>query len=101
MCLQTFKSILMEHEIGKWYKDINDQSKLSTYRLFKFLYEPELYVRQNMPRSLRSVITQIRAGTLPLNIETGRYTNTARDKDPRVMTLSFEYCICTMYFKRI
>jgi hypothetical protein len=37
------------------------------------MYEPELYVKNYMPRGNRSAYAQFRCGVAPLRLETGRY----------------------------
>ena len=39
----------------------------------------DLYVSMNMSKHLRSLLTQLRSGTLPLEIETGRYYGITRE----------------------
>ena len=59
--------------------------KLRTYILFKHEFETEEYVLYNLSRSERSLLAQLRAGTLPLHIETGRYVNTPVEE---------RFCLC-------
>ena len=39
----------------------------------------DLYVSMNMSKHLRSLLTQLRSGTLPLEIETGRHYGITRE----------------------
>ena len=48
-------------------------NKLRTYRLYKSDLIPEPYVKINMDRTHRRILAKFRSGSLPLNIETGRY----------------------------
>ena len=57
---------------NKWKGDLNSSPKLRTYKLFKNSFSPEPYVYL-FNRRQRSLIAQIRAGILPLHIETGRF----------------------------
>lgn len=85
--LNQAKSILHYNEQLQWELEIQEMPKLRTYRTFKCKYEIEPYVREVHNRAHRSVISQFRAGTLPLKIETGRFTN---------IPLEFRLCIlCT------
>ncbi len=59
--------------IEKWHAEMAKQSKLRLYRAFKNKYGIENYVTKNMSKSIRSFIAQIRSGTLPINIEIGRF----------------------------
>ena len=49
-------------------------NKLRHYRKFKKDLKPDFYVTSNIPRHLRSYISKLRCGTLPLTVETGRYS---------------------------
>ena len=48
-------------------------SKLRTYKLFKFSYCTEKYLKQFLPLRYRSAFAKFRCGVAPLKIETGRY----------------------------
>ena len=48
--------------------------KLRTYWTFKHSYTTEPYLLCNIRHKYRSVTARLRNGTLPLRIETGRYT---------------------------
>ena len=49
-----------------------------TYRLYKTHLIPEMYVKLNMDRSHRRVLAKFRSGSLPVHIETGRYSNPSK-----------------------
>ena len=66
----------METEIEKWSKELKQQSKLRTYIRFKQEFGAEVYMQLPLSHSMRSIISRVRAGVLPLAIETGRYTGT-------------------------
>ena len=57
----------------KWSVDLLYKPKLTTYCLFKNSYSPEPYTRLNLSKGQRSFCAQLRSGTLPLAIETGRF----------------------------
>lgn len=59
----------------KWHNDmnLNDRSKLRTYRLFKHEFGKEPYLNINMPGKYRSAFAKFRCGVAPIRIETGRY----------------------------
>ena len=68
-------------------------NKLRTYRLYKSDLLPEPYVKINMDRTHRRILAKFRSGSLPLNIETGRY---AKPKVPlleRTCKLCSNNCI--------
>ena len=71
--LKVLKEKLMSFEYENWSNDIRNVSKLSTYCLFKNVYQTESYVKIVTNRQHRSAITQLRCGVLPLKVETGRY----------------------------
>ena len=50
-------------------------NKLRTYKLFKEVFETEMYLSKNIPSRYRSAFAKFRCGVAPLRIETGRYEN--------------------------
>ena len=63
-----------------WVSDITNTSKLETYGTFKHIIETEKYVLCNfLTRYQRRMIAMCRAGTLPLEIEKGRWRGIPRD----------------------
>ena len=73
--LQTVEKYLMDHEIVKWKRELQSQSKLRYYKTFKQEFLAEDYVKLCTSKSSRSFIAQIRSGVLPLKIEIGRFSN--------------------------
>ena len=75
--LRHAETVLMEAEKHKWNVDLDKQSKLRTYKLFKSDFKLEDYVHMDLSLSQRSILAQIRCGILPLHIETGRFEGKA------------------------
>lgn len=77
------KLLLLDHQ--EWVLQLwNDKgqingNKLRTYRMCKNILETENYVKTQIHRSYRSILAKLRCGTLPLEVETGRF---ARPKIP-------------------
>ena len=71
--LEHAEKSLMHTVKEQWKKDLNSQSKLRTYKLFKENYNVENYVEINLPRNLRSGLARLRSGTLPIRVKTGRF----------------------------
>jgi hypothetical protein len=67
--------LLKQQACNRWYDTIHKKPKLRTYVVLKTSYEPENYVKYCFNRKNRSLMAQIRLGILPINIQTGRYTN--------------------------
>lgn len=57
----------------KWQNEIQNVSKLRTYRQIKFNFGCEDYLNLNLKKFERSMLSQLRTGILPLRVETGRY----------------------------
>ncbi len=55
----------------KWLNDIQLKPKLRTYILFRNKCSTEEYIKLCRPRVDRSLLAQIRSGTLPLHVENG------------------------------
>ena len=58
-----------------WIQTVQSSPKLRTYKLFKNTFETENYLKLNLTKHERSMLSQFRCGILPLRIETGRYVN--------------------------
>lgn len=71
---------LLEREKTIWSESIVTKPKLRTYIQFKESFCTENFVLYNLSHSERSLMAQLRAGILPLRLETGRYTNTPVDE---------------------
>ena len=62
--------------VEKLYQGRNESNgnKLSTYRLYKNVLETSSYLKNVNDRQHRRILSNFRNGSLPLAIETGRYT---------------------------
>ena len=74
------KDLLTHKDSEDWLRQLwNDSrncngNKLRTYRLFKVSLNTESYVSASLERFHLSVLSKLRAGTLPLEIELGRFS---------------------------
>ena len=59
----------------EWKVEINRVPKLRTHVLFKTEYHVESYITQITSKKYRAVLAQFRSGILPLEVETGRFSN--------------------------
>jgi len=73
--LTVVKSCLLEKQSTEWIALVASKPKLRFYRSFKTSMSQEKYVTLNLTPSERSLLAQIRSGTLPLEIEVGRFRN--------------------------
>ena len=79
--VNSLKELLIAIDHQEWWYGLwNDKgqvngNKLRTYRQFKYTLAVEPYVRDILYRSDRSILAKLRCGSLPLEIETGRFTN--------------------------
>ena len=78
--VEAARDKLMLNFKAKWGNDVSSQSKLDIYRIVKHQFGVEDYVKMNMNKKLRSVLVQLRAGCLPIEIELGRYQNNPRQE---------------------
>ena len=88
-CIRKAKEKLLETE--KLYscltsngKDVNNENKLRIYRLYKSTFQTETYVKLNMSRDQRRILSKFRSCNLPLAIETGRYTKPKTPLNDRI-----------------
>ena len=78
--IRNFSNTLQVIDQETWYHDIwqdrgcPNGNKLRTFRLYKTRMVVEPFI-QNLPRYARSTLSRLRCGSLPLNIETGRFKN--------------------------
>ena len=85
LCVSTVRSRLIELDNERWHQKLmsngnaENGNKLRTYRQYKSVIKTEHYIKCNMNRGHRRVLAKFRSCTLPLAIETGRYT---RPKTP-------------------
>jgi hypothetical protein len=78
-------AILTENFTKEWKERLNNTSKLVLYKSFKETIGVENYVLHTYSTAQRSIFAKLRAGVLPLAIETGRWRNKQRKN--RVCTL--------------
>ena len=71
--LNYCKQLLLSNFGNTWKRDIQKKPKLRTYCKVKKEYTSEKYVTLNLLSYERSVLAQFHTGTLPLQIELGRY----------------------------
>ena len=84
--MSLFNDSYKAHDLRHWYMDMqNDKkcingNKLRIYRLHKDRITPEPYLTTNLTRYERSITAKLRSGTLPLEVEIGRYKNIPLDE---------------------
>ena len=71
--MKYFPTLLYGVMERKWQREILVKPKLRTYITFKNLFKEEEYLSKIVSRKARSLISQIRLGILPLEIEVGRF----------------------------
>jgi hypothetical protein len=72
MSLENAWAILHEKECQNWSNSVQNLPKLRTFKIFKTQFKTEEYVHIRN-RKHRSLLSQLRLGILPLEIETGRW----------------------------
>jgi hypothetical protein len=73
--INSCKEKLLQLQENHWKVALQHKHKLRFYRLFKSNVQVEKYVQYNLTVSERSFTAQLRSGTLPLHVETGRFRN--------------------------
>ena len=71
--LKQVESRLLDIYVARWQLSIEKMPKLRTYIKVKDIYEPEIYIIKSMSRRRHSLMSKLRTGILPLEIEVGRY----------------------------
>ena len=78
--LNSIKTILHEKASKNWKDELEKKPKLRSYKQIKTHYQAEPYVLSFMNKKKRSIISQLRCGILPLQIETGRWSNVSLEQ---------------------
>jgi hypothetical protein len=102
--LKIAETILDSKASISWKNELYTKTKLRTYITFKENFKTENYVEFCKNRLQRSLLAQLRTGTLPLNIEVGRFRNIELENRKctlcNVNVVENEYhfvCECPMY----
>ena len=64
----------------KWYREINNSSRLMSYSIFKHQFEIEKYLNITTDNKFRIALSRFRTSSHDLLIERGRYENIPRDQ---------------------
>ena len=56
-----------------WHDEVLSKAKLCTYRLMKQTFETESHLKVNVPKWKHGLMSQLRCGVLPLELETARF----------------------------
>ena len=76
LCRETLEN----KEKVKWKDVISNKPKLSLLNDMDLQLSPERYIVYGLSPSQRSMLAQLRSGTLPLAVETGRFSRTPREE---------------------
>ena len=71
------KDKLRELETTQWNEELGKKPKLRTYRQIKSDRVVAQHITSNLPEAQRSLIHRLRTGTLPIELEKGRYAGLA------------------------
>ena len=74
LALENVKLILCVKDAETWNKSLADSEKLRTYRKYKTVLKKEGYCDLPLPRDHRRILFKLRSCSLPLAVETGRYS---------------------------
>ena len=72
--LESIKICLYNKDVEKWTQSLNESDKLRTYRTYNVNLKREWYCTLPLSRDHRRVLFRLRSCSLPLAVETGRYT---------------------------
>ena len=71
--IKTVEKAVRDYYSRIWYDSVRTVPKLRTYANFKRNFDQEHYLKLNLSKNERSMLTQFRVGILPIRLETGRY----------------------------
>ena len=95
ICLKEAKKRLLNKIRENFMKEVVKKPKLRTYIKIKDGYHGEDYLEKYLPRYQRSLMSQIRCGILPLEIECGRF-KLYRNSAGKMAHLPPEMRICNL-----
>ena len=72
--LNVLKETLSNKDYENWNKQLNESEKLRTYKTYKNTLNAEWYCSLPLSRDHRRILFKLRSCSLPIAIETGRYT---------------------------
>ena len=75
--LFSFNQCLKDCELQLWSIQVEEMSKLNTYRMFKTSRDVETYLSLSIPRRLRVALARFRISNHNLEVELGRHYNMA------------------------
>ena len=78
--LKLVEKELTEQYQNAWQAELLNKVKLNNYQQIKSVIEADEYVRVNLDKEIRSLISQLLCGVLPLQVETDRYVQITRSK---------------------
>ncbi len=94
--LDNAKKSLMHLSREGWWNDAEDKPKLDSYKEFRGKECSNVILQSNLSRIQRSLLSKLSTGTLPLEIETGRYER-KWDKDlGKYVKVKREDRLCTI-----
>ena len=73
--LDNARASLKSFSRDGWWEDAATKSKLRSFVCFKDRVGTTTVVKANLSRMQRSLMAKLSTGTLPIELETGRYTN--------------------------
>lgn len=82
--LKNLKDILSNKDAENWNKQLADSDKLRTYKTYKNILKPEWYCSLPLPRDQRRILFRLRSCSLPLAVETGRYSKPKTPMNERI-----------------
>jgi len=75
--LEECQTKLMSNFEQAWIKSLDKKPKLRLFKKWKHDLKVPPYIKLNLTRQQRSFLAQVRSGSLPIHIETGRYVGLA------------------------
>ena len=96
VAIKIVKEKLMCMYVESWKAEVNTKTKLDNYKIIKQSWGAAPQLRANLSKEKRSLVTKIRLGCLPLEVETGRYFNIERNL--RICKLCNDECETELHF---
>ena len=76
--IEAAKIIIADQEKTQWAHNVKGKPKLDFLACIKSMFGVEPYIKMNISRYERSLLSQLRYGILQIQLETGRYQNENR-----------------------
>lgn len=78
--LRNFEQKLTDIDISFWYSEVENMSRLRTYRILKARFCCESFLQDNLFQTHKQILVKFRGGLLDFRVNTGRFESVPYDQ---------------------